>query len=105
MPVTRIGRLANFGGEVVTYPVLHLLCCPALFVLFEWRWPLYIKVEVVGTPAVPQHWVLCGSVSQEVATEGLGFPTGDDLITGFQPHLALSLGLVCGCLAMSYSLG
>lgn len=95
MPVTRIGRLANFGGEVVTYPVLPLLYCPALFVLFEWRWPLYIKVEVVRSPAVPQYWVAYGYVAHEVAVEG--FPMGDDLITGFQPHLGLSLGLVCGC--------
>lgn len=33
VPVTRIGRLANFGGEVVMYPVLPLLYCPALFIL------------------------------------------------------------------------
>lgn len=65
MPVTRIGRLANFGGEVVTYPVLPLLYCPALSVLFEWRWPLYIKVEVVGNPTVPQYWVLRGSVPKK----------------------------------------
>lgn len=82
---------------MVTYPVLPLLYCPALFVLFEWRWPPYIKVDVVGNPAVPQYRVLCGSVAQEIAVEGLGFPVGDDLVTGFQPHFGLSLGLVCGC--------
>lgn len=98
MPVTRIGRLANFGGEVVTYPVLPLLCCPVLFVLFQWRWPLCIKVEVVGEPAVPQYWVPWGSVAHEVAVEG--FPVGDGLVIGFQPHLGLSLGLVCGCVCV-----
>lgn len=46
VPVTRIGRLANFGGEVATFPVLPLPYCPALFVLvgggghctLRWKW-------------------------------------------------------------------
>lgn len=38
MPVTRIGRLANFGGKVAMFLVLPLPYCPALFVLVEWRW-------------------------------------------------------------------
>ena len=57
---------------------------------------MYIKVEMVGNPAVPQYWVVYGHVALEVAAEC--FPVGDDLITGFQPHLGLSLGLVCGCI-------
>lgn len=63
VPVTRIGRLANFGGEVATFPVLPLPYCPALFVLVERRWPLYIKVEVVGNQAMCQYWGACGSIA------------------------------------------
>lgn len=46
VPVTRIGRLANFGGEVATFPVLLLpYCRPCLSWLsggghctLRWKW-------------------------------------------------------------------
>lgn len=65
MPVTRIGRLANFGGEVATSP------CRV-----EWRWPLSVEVAVAGSqamcPVLESVWQWCPAL----AGKGLGLPVG-----------------------------